>query len=406
MDKRNVYLVGIGMGGNGTLTEEARRIVEKSEIIVGAKRMLESFSLEDKDVLVSYKADEIASYLREKHVFQNAAVLLSGDVGFYSGARKLIDALHNFSVELIPGISSMIYFCSRLQIPWEDVCACSVHGRNTNLIQRIQRYKRTFFLLDGEKGLKQLCEKLLYYGMNDVTLYIGENLSYEEERIVSGTPEEFKEYPSGSLLVGIVENPYARNWAARSISDEEFIRSKVPMTKSEVRTVSVGKLQLEADSVVYDVGGGSGSVSIEIALQAPDIKVYSIEKNPDALALMEANKKKFAADNMEIIDGSAPEALDQLPAPTHAFIGGSSGSLEAIIESIFQKNQNCRIVVNTIALNSLAQIIDILDAHPEYRQEIIQLQTSAAKKAGRYQLMMGQNPIYIISLWKEREVSE
>lgn len=406
MSKKKVYLIGIGMGGNGTLTECARKQIETSEILIGAKRMLEGLVTEDKECFVSYKADEIGAYLKGKETFRQAAILLSGDVGFYSGAKKLLKELEPFEVELIPGISSMVYFCSRLQVAWEDVCFASAHGKNVNQIQRIKRHRKCFFLLDGAAGLNRLCEKLLYYGMWDVTLHVGENLSYKEERIVSGSPDQVKDLFVSSLAVVLAENPNPENWAARSIPDSDFIRTKVPMTKSEVRTVSIGKLQLKADSTVYDVGGGSGSVSIEMALQAPDIQVYSIEKKEAALQLMEANKRKFAADNMEIVEGTAPEALETLPAPTHAFIGGSSGNMKEIIDCILSKNPDCRIVINTIALNSLAEVLAILEQYADYGHEIIQLQTSVSKRVAGYEMMTGQNPIYIVTLYRRNRSQE
>nr|MCR5101293.1 precorrin-6Y C5,15-methyltransferase (decarboxylating) subunit CbiT [Butyrivibrio sp.] len=165
----------------------------------------------------------------------------------------------------------------------------------------------------------------------------------------------------------------------------------------------IGKLQLSPDSVVYDIGAGTGSVSIEIAQGAPDIQVYAIEKNEEALELLEKNKQKFAADNIEIIGGLAPTVLENLPVPTHAFIGGSSGNMEEILQKVFEKNPECRVVVNTIALNSISKLMEILEQNKEYQFDIVQMQTSVAKKAGDYQLMMGQNPIYIVTIWKEKE---
>jgi len=197
----------------------------------------------------------------------------------------------------------------------------SAHGKHTNMIQRIQRHAFCFFLMDGQKGLQELCDKLLYYGMDDVVLSVGENLSYQSERIFCGSPEEVKQLTVGILLVVVTENKRAKDWTAMSIPDEEFIRTKVPMTKREVRTVSIGKLNLSPDAIVYDVGAGSGSVSVEMALQAPDIRVYAIEKNPDALELLEKNKQKFAADNMEIIAGTAPQALEKIACAYSRFSG-------------------------------------------------------------------------------------
>ncbi len=403
-----VYLVGIGMGGDGTLTLKARECICNCSVLAGAKRMMEPFLQEaqrkEKQVLVSYKPEEIGDFFRS-HIKdgESGAVLLSGDVGFFSGARKLMEELKDFQVELVPGISSMVYFCSKLGISWEDVCMASAHGKEINMIQRIKRHKFCFFLMDGQEGLHKLCDKLLYYNMEDVVLHLGEKLSYEQEQIFRGTPKEAKQLTVGNLLVVVTENKNAKDWAALSIPDEEFLRSKVPMTKREVRTVSIGKLNLTSDAVVYDVGAGSGSVSVEMALQAPDIKVYAIEKHSEALELLEKNKQKFAADNMEIVAGVAPEALEDLPAPTHVFLGGSGGNMEEIFDCIFHKNPKCRVVVNTIALNSLTKLMEIFGKNKEYVFDIVQMQTSVSKKVGDYQLMMGQNPIYIVTVLKEGE---
>lgn len=393
-----VYLVGIGMGYEGGLTKEAEQVIKESEVLVGAERMLEPFQKEENKVLFSsYKAKEIGEFLRSQTDWKQAAVLLSGDVGFYSGAKGLLEELKDFQVELVPGISSMIYFCSKLQLPWDDVCFTSAHGKETNFIQRIRRNKKTFALLDGKEKIKHLCEKLVYYGMGDVIVHIGQRLSYPDEVILSKKAGEMDNFEFGNLVVILVENEHAVHHTAISISDEEFIRDKVPMTKQEVRNVCIGKLRLQADSVVYDVGAGSGSVAIEAAMQSPDIKVYAIEKKEEAVALIEKNKQKFAADNMEIIRGLAPEALADLPAPTHVFIGGSSGNMEDIIDAVFAKNPYARIVITTIALNSIAQVMEILETHPEWDADIVQMQVAKDKKVGGYHMMMGQNPIYIIS---------
>ena len=275
-----------------------------------------------------------------------------------------------------------------------------------NMIQRISRNRYCFFLLDGKESLEMLCSKLLYYNMSQVKLYIGERLSYPDERIISGMPEQIRTVAVDKLLVILVENPQAVNWVARTISDSAFVRGKVPMTKGEVRNVSIGKLQLLEDSVVYDIGAGSGSVAVEMALQSPDIKVYAVEYKEEALEIIKQNKRKFKADNVEIISGMAPKALENLPIPTHAFIGGSSGKIEQILAALFQKNPACRVVMNIIALNSLSKILQFLEKNPEYQSEIVQLQCSVSKNVGAYQLMMGQNPIYIITIWKNSEERE
>ena len=123
--------------------------------------------------------------------------------------------------------------------------------------------------------------------------------------------------------------------STHGLPDEAFIRGKAPMTKAEIRMVSLGKLKLKKDSVCYDVGAGTGSVSVEMALRAYEGSVYAVEKKEDALGLLQENRQKFALDHMEIVAGTAPEALEELPAPTHAFIGGSSGNLKEILKVLF-----------------------------------------------------------------------
>lgn len=402
MEEREIYLVGIGMGTNATLTQEAKDVIESSDLLIGAKRMLEGFKLLNKQQYVAYIPREIGDFIRAHKGYKKVAILLSGDVGFYSGAKGLIEELTDFKVQLIPGISSLVYFCSKLKMPWEDVCLTSVHGKDTLLIPRIKRERKTFALLNGPDSLKELCEKLNYYGLGEVILHIGEKLSYKEERIISCKAYELKDFNFDKLLVVLIENSTPDTKVFEQIEDEAFIRGNVPMTKSEVRTVSISKLGLTKDAIVYDVGAGTGSVAIEMALKSPDIKVYAIEKNEEALALIEKNKQKFIADNLNIVSGLAPKALEELPVPTHVFIGGSSGNLKEILDVVFSKNNAVKVVLNTVSLNTIAEVMALIEEGKYETLDIVQMNISKAKKLGKYQMMMGQNPIYIVTIVLKR----
>lgn len=182
--------------------------------------------------------------------------------------------------------------------------------------------------------------------------------------------------------------------------DELFIRGAVPMTKSEVRAVSISKLELEEDSVLYDVGAGTGSVSIEAASFLKKGKVYAIERKEEAISLIKANKERFHAECLEIVEGTAPQAMVSLEAPTHVFIGGTSGSMKEVLSLVLQKNPKVRIVINVLALESLSEILTWLKEN-SIAAEIVQVQVSKAKEAGTYHLMMGQNPVYVISFGGE-----
>ena len=233
--------------------------------------------------------------------------------------------------------------------------------------------------------------------MENVAVSVGEELSYESERIITGTAAELSEMEFAPLCVMLFQNQEADCTKTHGISDEEFVRAKVPMTKEEIRSVSLSKLRLAADSVIYDVGAGTGSVSIEMALQAEDGHVYAIEKKEEAADLIEENKHKFKVQHVTVVRGLAPDALDGLPAPTHAFIGGSSGNLKEILTCIFEKNPKARIVINAIVLETVAEAVSCIKGMKVEDVDIVSLSSARSKEVGPYHMMMGQNPVYVIS---------
>lgn len=394
---QKISLVGIGMGAEKTLTLEGKKALNEAELLIGAKRMTEAVQKPGQMVLHEYRSEKIVEYIREHPKYRTVAIALSGDVGFYSGAKKLIDQLDG-NVEVICGISSVVYFMSKIGLSWDDAKIVSAHGRNCNLISLIRHNPKVFSILGTEDGVAVLASRLVYYGMGDVTLYVGENLSYENEKIFHDKAANLTEYRGDALSVVTACNEKATPMSAvHGISDGEFLRGKAPMTKEEVRTVSLSKLRLSEDSVCYDVGAGTGSVSVEMALRAWMGQVYAIEKKEDALALLKENKKKFAVDNLAIIPGVAPEAMTELPAPTHAFIGGSSGNMQDIINLLLEKNPKVRIVINCITLETVTEAMNAIRDFGLEDVDIVQLAAAKSKSIGRYHMMMGENPIYIIS---------
>ena len=210
----------------------------------------------------------------------------------------------------------------------------SVHGRKQNLIGAVKRNRKVFALVGEKDGIAKICDKLLSYGMDEVKIYVGERLSYPEEQITEGTPESLKGQLFDPLSVVLLVNETPEKLTTHGLSDDVFLRAKVPMTKQGIRSISLSKLALEEDSICWDVGAGTGSVSVEMARQCPKGEVWAIEKKDEAVELLEENRRKFALDNLTIVPGLAPEALKELPAPTHVFIGGSSGSTAGGIKTV------------------------------------------------------------------------
>ena len=394
---QKISLVGIGMGAEKTLTLEGKKAFEEAELLIGARRMTEAVQKPGQAVLHEYRSEKIAEYIKAHPEYRTVAIALSGDVGFYSGAKKLLDLLGP-DVQVICGISSVVYFMAKIGLSWDDAKIVSAHGRNCNLVSLIRNNRKVFSILGTEDGVAALASKLVDYNMGDVTLYVGENLSYDQEKIFHDKAENLTEYHGDALSVVTAYNENARSLpAVHGIRDEEFQRGKAPMTKEEVRTVSLSKLHLSEDSICYDVGAGTGSVSVEMALRAWNGKVYAIEKKEDALALLKENKQKFAVDNLEIIPGMAPEAMMELEVPTHAFIGGSSGNMDAIIKLLLEKNPEVRIVINCITLETVTEAMEAIRKFDLEDVDIVQLGVARSKSVGRYHMMMGENPIYIIS---------
>ena len=395
--KPQITLLGIGMGSRDTLTIEGEKALEKAELLIGARRIADSVKMPHHTVVYEYDSEKILKCIEENSQYEHIVIALSGDVGFYSGAKKL---LHNLGEDtrVICGISSVVYFMAKAGLSWDDAKIVSAHGRNCNLVSLICHSKKVFSILGTKDGISSLAGRLVSYGMGDVLLYVGENLSYENEKIFVKPARELVSYEGDALCVVCAYNENASElMSTHGIKDECFIRGKAPMTKEEVRTVSLMKLGLSEDSVCYDVGAGTGSVAVEMALRAHQGKVYAIEKKEDALALILENKKKFAADNLEIVGGCAPEAMEELPVPTHAFIGGSSGNLKDIIRLLLNKNPEVKIVINCITLETVGEAMEAIREFDFQEKDIVQMSVSRSKEVGRYHMMMGENPIYIFT---------
>lgn len=392
-----ISLVGIGTGAESLLTAEAKETFGSADVIIGAKRMVEAVVTQGQACFYSYMPKEIASYISEHPEYQKIAIALSGDAGFYSGAKKLLEVLPE-NTKVMPGISSLIYFAARLKTSWEDIVCASLHGKQDNVIGMLKYHPRVFILLGKSEDAKILCRKLTDYGMGSVKVSLGENLSYPEEKITVGRAETLTDIMTEPLCVCLLERKKEEiETVTYGIADEAFLRDKVPMTKEEIRSIVLSKLCLHADSVVYDIGAGTGSVAVEAARILTEGSVYAIEKNADALSLLEKNRKKFAVDNMQIIAGRAPEALKELPMPTHAFIGGSSGDMREILKVLFSKNPQMRIVVTAVSLETIAETTRLLKEFTLTETETVSVTVAKAKELGNYHLMMGQNPVFIFS---------
>ena len=238
------YPSGNWHGKPGNLTIQGKETVEKADLIIGARRMADAVRLSHQDVFYEYRSSEIAQYIAEHPEYERIVIALSGDVGFYSGAKKLLDLLGT-DTEVICGISSVVYFMAKISLSWEDAKIVSAHGKTCNLVSLIRNHKKVFAILGTADGTARLARKLTSYGMGDVLLYVGEIFPIKRKDFCKKACE-LTEYQGDALSVVCAYNDQAEPLlSTHGLADEVFFRGKAPMTKAEIRMVSLGKLKLK-----------------------------------------------------------------------------------------------------------------------------------------------------------------
>ena len=402
-EKMRVSLIGHGMGTADCMTVAAKSAIAESDILFGASRLAGSVSHPHKYEM--YKAADIIAVL-EKEKPKKAAVLFSGDTGFYSGAKALYHSLkewrNDIDIEIIPGISSFSYLSARLGESYDDAALFSLHGKNTDkdliaLADKVRHNAKTFVLLSGAGDVSKAASVLVYAGIKG-WIYIGTDLSYESEEINKLSIEEATEYKGEGIVTMLICNEKPVSGPGGGFKkDEDFLRSDIPMTKECIRHESIIRLDIKDGDMFYDIGGGTGSVAIEAASLYPGIKVVTIEKKKEAVELIKENVKRAVCDNVEVVEGTAPEVLKDMDRPDCVFIGGSGGELASIMDTLHKKGSGIRFVINAISLETIEDVKNILKKYGIENERIIMMSVSEAKKAADYHLMTAQNPVWIFS---------
>ena len=394
----NVTLIGMGSGQPENLTLQGLAALRQADLILGARRLLAVLPAGcTENRAAAYRPDEVAELLQTSGA-ENAVLIYSGDTGFYSGASSMIEKLEALGVRarVLPGLSSIQLLAAALGRPWQGWNLVSAHGRTCDPVAECMQGRPTFFLTGGSEDPATLCAQLAAEGFGDVQGVVGQCLGTPEEKLFRGSVKELAAGRFNSLSVLLVEAAEVLPRRAPGLPDEAFERGDVPMTKQEVRAAVLAKLAVRPEDILWDVGAGTGSVSVELALAAPRGRVYAVECRPEGCALIKANREKFRTRNLVLVEGLAPAALSDLPAPDAVFIGGSKGSLAAIVDAALDKNPDARICVSAIALESLSAAVAALTAKGRTVQ-VSQIAVSRARAVGGLHLMMAQNPIYLIT---------
>ncbi|MDO4383038.1 MAG: precorrin-6A reductase, partial [Eubacteriales bacterium] len=399
-----IALLGIGMNGVTQLTQESQGIIAEADYIFGAMRMIAPFTPK-KAKFPYYQAEKILEQIRviqeerrEAEEFEpiRIGILFSGDTGFYSGCRLLVPALREIpeaKVTVYPGISSVSALAARIQESWQDARILSTHGVPAaswipELLDAVRHNGKVFAITSGVEDLRKIGNLLCGEAdVQDCGISAGFDLGSESEQILELLPEECQDVAVEGLCTVQIKNPHPMlRRLTPGMADETFSRDKVPMTKEEVRILSLCQLHLREGAVAYDIGCGTGSVTAEIAALSPSIRVYGIEKKEGAADLTRRNISKMGLPNVTVVEGEAPECLPPLPTPTHVFIGGSSGNLMDIMDYLMALNREIRVVLNAVSLETLAEIRE-LETRYGLELDVRQIQVSRSRKLGSHHLM-------------------
>ena len=414
---RKVTIIGAGPGNPDLLSRAALDAIDIADVVIGAHRALVGIDVPPDVVRCELvKTADIVAALTDAASWQRVVVVMTGDVGLFSGARRLVEALSGnaqVDVRVIPGISSASYLAARLARPWQDWRFASAHGVACDIVAEAERAGELFLATSGGEDPSRLSGELVLAGFGDARVTVAERLSYPDERITCATASEITGQTFNDLNVMLIEfaggagSPAGSSasraaisrwpYASSGIPDELFIRGDVPMTKQEVRAVALAKLRLTATDTVWDVGAGTGSVSIEAALVARAGSVWAVERNATGVRLIRENADAFGCGNVHAVPGVAPESLAKLPVPDAVFVGGSAGELPSIVEAALEKNSQVRLCVPCVTVETLTEACALLSGSRFKEFEACQVSAARAEAVGSHHLMKAQNPVFLVS---------
>ena len=424
-----IYIIGIGVEGKSSLSQRALGLIEGAGALIGGRRHLACFpEFQGKKIVIGSDLNKIIKVLTPHSSLLTphyAVVLATGDPNFFGIADFIIKKIGRELVEIIPNVSAMQEAFARIKENWNDARFLSVHGRNavrssesgvrsknlvTDIVDELVCYEKVGIFTDPENTPARIAKALLNKDIDNYKAYVCEDLGTEQERVTAGSLKRIIKKRFSPLNVMILirsqesgvrgqreklrtPNPELRTLFG--IPDSAFSHSKGMITKEEIRVIAISKLKLKNDSIVWDIGAGCGSISIEAALLARKGKVFAIEKEKSRAMHIEKNKKRFAISNLEIINGNAPDCLKELPMPDAVFIGGGGEDIGKILAVCSKKlTARGRIVVNAITLDTLKAATDFFKKS-NWNSETVSVNIAKTKDIAKLQLFNAYNPIFI-----------
>ncbi len=400
---KTVSIIGVGMGPED-LTARHKSIIKQADILVGGRRLLEQFN----DIAVPKKPigkdiDGIIEFVKAKRKDHKIVVLASGDPLFYGIGGRMAGALGARRVRIYPNISSVAAAFARIGEPWNDAAVISLHGRKNDekLFSALEIENKIAVFTDPKKNPAWLAARLTEKGFSNFKMCVLESLGSDSERFdwYSLEAAAGSKFADPNMVVLKRSAPEMKSTPALhpGAPDHWYDHAGGLITKSEIRAITLSKLRLTTDQILWDLGAGSGSVSIEAALSIKKGKIFAVEKNPDRIEYIKNNRKRFKVRNLEIVQAVLPEGLSGLARPDRIFVGGGGKDLKTIVTAAAKYlKPGGRIVVNTVLIPNLQAVLAAL-GRLKFETDVIQVQINRSRQMPWAERFDAQNPVWIIS---------
>ena len=404
-----VTIIGMGLTPKD-LTAEHLKVIEKADILMGGKRLLEHFaqcSAQKKTIDKNLK--DVIDFVKNRMASQSIVVFASGDPLFFGIGARLVQALGAENVVIYPNISSVAAAFARIKEPWSNIRVVSLHGRNNEgvLLKALEKENVVAVFTDPKNNPARLAQRLIEEDFINFKVCVLESLGTTEERFNWYRPDQaagmlFAE-PNLVILKRSSEGLKGVKPLHLGLPDNYYHHQQGLITKSEIRAITLSKLRLLKDHVLWDLGAGSGSISIEASLLVPAGKIFALEKKTERIQQIEINKSRFGVKNLEIVHAVLPEGLEGLPRPDRIFIGGGGRDLEKIINAAvtFLKPDGL-VVVNTVLMQNIQTATETLQAL-DFKTSIVQVQISRSQDMPWGDRLEARNPVWIISGMRKSE---
>jgi precorrin-6B C5,15-methyltransferase / cobalt-precorrin-6B C5,C15-methyltransferase len=398
-----VAIIGMGMTFED-LTARHLKIIETADILIGGKRLLDFFEeSRARKKIIGKDIDGIVNFVKQEMKNKRVVVLASGDPLFFGIGRRLVNAIGDRNIRVFPNISSVAAAFARIKEPWDDVRVISLHGRKNApcLLKALEEENTVAVFTDPKNNPAWLASRLLENQFLNYKICVLEALGSASEKIswYTLTEAEGMEFTDPNMVVlkrgSIVTKDKTRLFLG--VPDSWYDHHKGLITKSEIRAITLAKLRLATDHILWDLGAGSGSVAAEAALFIKKGKIFAIEKKSERIEHIKSNKKRFGIGNLKAIQAELPQGLAKLPRPDRIFIGGGGRQLKSIITTATQYLKPKGVmVINTILIPNVEIARETLEKL-DFNTEIIQVQINRSRQMPWTERLEALNPVWIIS---------